>query len=145
MLRPLKFLDSYEVTEDISVPENVTLSFLDKGLINIADGVTLHIAGPLSSSPRQIFSSPTTNPSKPRVQFESGLVPRIYPQWWGAHTNGGQPTETTRAIQATVDSVHNSINPSMSQVLEFLPGIVPRLTTRLSLVLTPMRSRDQGR
>ena len=116
-VKTFEISELYVVTEDLSVPTNVTLSFLDNGRIEIDHGVTLHIAGPLSSPPRQIFSG------LGRVQFESGLVPRVYPQWWGAYSNGIQPAETHKAIKAAANSIHNPINPSMSQVLEFLPGL----------------------
>jgi hypothetical protein len=108
---------TYIITTDLLVRSNVTLTFTEQAQIYLADSVTFTIAGSLSAPPQQIFSGTG------KVIFETGLVPRVYPQWWGAYSNGSttMTKETTTAIQAAANSLHSS-NPRMGQVLEFLPG-----------------------
>jgi hypothetical protein len=113
----------FRITASVSVPTNVTLSVIPAGQINIASGVALLISGPLCAPAQRIFSGPGT------VGFESGLTPRVYPQWWGAYSDGTHPTETTAAIRSAVDSLFTyALQPAgsaylgSSQVLEFLAG-----------------------
>jgi hypothetical protein len=116
---------TFRITASVSVPANVTLSVASTGQINIASGVTLLISGPLCAPPQRIFSGPGT------VVFKSGLTPRVYPQWWGAYSDGTHPTETAAAIRAAIGSLFTiSFQPlpestdalGSSQVLEFLAG-----------------------
>ena len=94
--------------------------------------MTLNIAGSVCASANQIFAGSGT------VIFGSGRVPRVYPQWWGAYSDGSpHEKETTAAIQAAMKSVFapkvtkkikNPATPpatytlGSSQVVEFLAG-----------------------
>jgi hypothetical protein len=124
-VRTLKVANVLTVTSDLTVPQNVTLSFALDGQINVAAGATLTISGPLCAPTRQIFGGAG------KVILGSGLVPRVYPQWWGAWSDGTHPTETTAAIRAAIGSIFTvSFQPlpastdylGSSQVVEFLAG-----------------------
>ena len=124
-VRTLEVANAVTVSSDLTVPQNVTLSFALDGQINVAAGATLTISGPLCAPTRQIFGGGG------KIVFGSGLVPRVYPQWWGAWSDGTHPTETTAAIRAAIGSIFTTAFQPLpestdylgsSQVVEFLAG-----------------------
>jgi len=68
---------------ELTVPDNVTLQFLDHGLIVVGEGETLTVVGPIVAGVRQIFDVSKTG----KVVFGS-RVSECYPQWFGATGNG---------------------------------------------------------
>lgn len=67
------------------VPAHVKIVF-GNGARMLADGAAVVFRGPIEASPRQhIFE--TAGPEG-RFLFESGIVPTLYAEWWGAVANG---------------------------------------------------------
>lgn len=117
------------VTTTVTVPRNVTLSFTEGGQLVIADGVRLIISGGLLAPPRMIFRLDGTGTGT--VVFGSGLLPRVYPHWWGAddQNSSTNAATTTTAIRAALASLYTiSGQPpgaeyvGSSQAVEFLAG-----------------------
>jgi len=97
---------TYRISQNITVPESVTLSF-DKGAKLVIDpGVTLTINSyEIDAGLYQIFDGEGRVDRIPNI-------PKAYPQWWGAVVNNG--ADDSAAIQEAVDAC---------DVLEFTRGV----------------------
>lgn len=71
------------IVDNISVPSNITLSFVNGNVATVSAGKTLTINGDVRvDARRQIFGTTGT------VTFAEGSVLEIFPEWWGAVPNG---------------------------------------------------------
>ena len=88
-----------DIPASITVPSNITLQFLQGGILNIDSGKTVTINGHVEAGLYQIFEGDGS------VSFGSGSVKEVYSQWWGAKGDGA--TDDAPAIQAAVTSLTN--------------------------------------
>lgn len=93
---------TYTLSENITVPVNVTLSFPAGAKWNLASGITLTVNGHIDAGAYQVFSGAGL------VQYTSAN-PKAYPEWWGAVGDG--VTNDSPAIQKAVNA---------SNVLQFV-------------------------
>jgi len=66
------------VTDDLTIPANVTLKFTQGGTLNISDTKTVTINGHVEAGLYHIFEGAGS------VSFGAGSVKEVYPEWWGA-------------------------------------------------------------
>lgn len=81
------------VTDDKTVPLNVTLKFFQGGSINVSTGKTVTINGHVEAELYQIFKGSGS------IAFGAGVIKEVYPEWWTENTTPGT-TDMTAAIQA---------------------------------------------
>lgn len=86
--------DVQPVTDDLTIPENITLRFIGNGLLRIANTVTVTIEGTIEAGLHQIFSGGIVLFDNPNKLYE------VYPQWW--YSGSGSWTES---IQAAINSL----------------------------------------
>ena len=84
-----------DVTDDLTVPANVSVEFPQGGSLNISAGKTVTINGHVDAGLYQIFEGAGT------VVFGAGVVKEVCPEWWGNNTTPGT-TDMTAEIQAAV-------------------------------------------
>lgn len=85
------------VTNDKTVPSNVTLKFLQGGSLSISTGKTVTINGHVEAGLYQIFEGSGT------VSIGSVAI-KIIPQWWGALTTASATTNNT-ALAASITAL----------------------------------------
>ena len=90
----LLITSDYQVTENIKIPENVTLKFTGAGKLIIKSGVTLEINGGISAPIVPIFQGEGRVNGRPRVDY-------VVPQWFGA--KGDETADDTQALQRAAD------------------------------------------
>jgi len=81
------------LTDDLSIPSNVSLSFKNTGQLQPASGTTLTINGPIDAGLWQIFGGEGTVTGTPDIHY-------VYPEWFGAVGDG--VTDDTDAIKAVI-------------------------------------------
>jgi hypothetical protein len=88
------------VASSVTVTSNITVEFVDGGMLEPASGVTVTINGPLIASPGQIFSGSGT------VGFGRGSIKELLPQWWGAKADGSadDTSALNKSLKAGSDS-----------------------------------------
>jgi len=96
---------AHTVTENLTVPSNVSLDVRFGATITISASRTLTINGPFKAGLYSIFSGGT-------VVFGLGSVTEVYPQWWGALGDGSH--DDTAAITAAITSHYNTVLPSVT-------------------------------
>lgn len=102
-----------DITDDLTIPANITLRFIQGGTLNISAGKTVTINGYVDAGLYQIFEGTGL------VSFGSGSTTEIYPEWWG--------------IDGTADEVQ--INQSIDS-LSF--GGVVKLAATTYLIAAPI-------
>jgi len=98
----------WTITSDDTIPSNVHLLMFRGARLDIADGVTLTINGPLTAGLYQVFSWAGTG----KVVFGDGAVTEVYPEWWGPAVEGEQ---------AALDAALTAIG-SLKRTLVLTPG-----------------------
>ena len=98
----LTIFKQYAVTNNLTVPANITLEFLQGGSVLISTTKTLTINGHVEAGLYTIFEWAGTG----KVVWGDGSVREVYPQWWGAKGDGA--TDDSAAIQVAVDSLLTS-------------------------------------
>ena len=86
---------TWTITADLTVDANVTLLMPPGAILAIATTKTVTINGPLEAGRYQIFSCTGTG----KVVLGTGSVDKVYPQWWGA-VSDGPTTDDTAALQS---------------------------------------------
>jgi parallel beta-helix repeat protein len=71
---------TYSITENLTVPGNVTLKVEQGALLAIGNGKTLTINGSIEAGLYQTFSCTGTG----KVAFGAGYYKTVRPEWWGA-------------------------------------------------------------
>ena len=94
--RTLLMDTAINLTEDVTVPSNISLRFTPTGVVTIASGKTLTINGNIDAGLYQIFAG-----SGSVVAGSECVVGNLYPEWWGAIADGS--TDCTTALQAAAD------------------------------------------
>ena len=89
----LTIFKQYAVTDDLTIPANITLEFLQGGSVTITAGKTLTINGHIEAGLYQIFEGDGS------VIFGSGAIKEVYPQWWGVDSTNDH-LEINEAIDA---------------------------------------------
>ena len=87
---------TYDVTTDLTVPYNITLNFEDEAIIDIADGATLSVKGPINDNTYHIFDDQNTDTSK-GVKFAHSSVTQVRPEWWGAKNDNNPASSAANA------------------------------------------------
>ncbi|MDD3927244.1 MAG: glycosyl hydrolase family 28-related protein [bacterium] len=115
-VRTLLIPVSKDVTSNLTVPSNVTLLFWGGGKLNISNGVTVTITGPVQAPLKQIFTGAGT------VSFSGnkGRLEKVYPQWWGAKADA--VTNDAAAIQAAVNAAATMNGGGQGGTVFFSPG-----------------------
>ena len=111
------------VTDDKTVPSNVTLWFLQGGSLNISNTKVVTINGNVQAGLYQIFEGDGI------VTFGVGACAVVYPQWWGAVGDGA--TDDEPAIMAACNSLSDAAQDTGGTV--FFPPGVYHLETALAL------------
>lgn len=70
---------TWQINNNLTIPQNVTLQFDQGAILNVASGITLTINGPINffGTLGQIFSGTGTK------HCGTGIY-QVYPQWWGS-------------------------------------------------------------
>lgn len=85
------------VSENLTIPESLSLSVVRGGGISIDPDRILTIKSPFEVGRYQVFHGPGI------VKFEPGSVTDVYPEWWGAVGNG--TVDCTSSIQKAHDAI----------------------------------------
>lgn len=96
---------TWPITDDFTVPVNITLKPERGAILSIATGKTLTINGAYEAGPHQTFSCLGTG----KVVFGIGAVANSYPEWWGACSDGSNAVATYAAIQAAINAGHGLV------------------------------------
>lgn len=96
------------VTDNVTVPATLTLWFTQGGSLNISSGKTVTINGRVDAGLYQIFEGSGV------ISLASGLVKTIYPEWWGAVSDGS--TDDSTPIQSAITALAISHG-----VIKFIP------------------------
>jgi len=91
---------TWPITDNLTIPTNITLKLERGAILTIATTKTLTINGSLEAGLYQIFGCTGTG----KVVFPVGST--VYPEWWGAvgDWNGATGTEDTVALQAALNA-----------------------------------------
>jgi len=89
------------VTSNLTIPANIHLQFLASGRLEIAEGATVTINGPLDAPLQPIFAGSGVA----TFGLENTAVACVYPQWWGAR--GDDKHDDTAAIQAALNAARD--------------------------------------
>ena len=80
---------SETISDDLTIPANVELEFVNGAILTVATTKTLTINGHINAGLYQLFAWAGTG----AVTIGKGAVEKVYPQWWG-----GIPDNTTDSI-----------------------------------------------
>lgn len=86
------------VATNTTVPATLALDFLAGNVLTVNNGITLTINGPLEAPLSQLFNTSSGG----TVTFGAGIVPQVYPEWWGVVGNTG--SFDTAAVQAAFNA-----------------------------------------
>lgn len=112
------------VTSDKTVPAHVTLFPMRGGKLNISSGKTVTIQGDVIAGLYQWIDGDGL------IDFDSGHVLSVYPQWWGA--KGDNSSDDTSAVQAAINSINtNAVSDGSGGTIVFSKGIY-RITSQLT-------------
>lgn len=109
----LTIFKQYAVTDDLTIPTNITLKFLQGGSVTITGGEVLTINGHVEAGLYQIFEGAGAD----EIVFGAGSVRELYPHWWGVL---GNDADDTVAFQAAIDSWEAS---NLRGIFKLPPGI----------------------
>lgn len=85
-----------------TVPKDRSVRMLKGGAFVISAGKTLTFKGTFEAGSIQVFAGSSS------VNFSTGSVKEVLPQWWGAKGDG--TTDDTASIQAAVNSISNVLD-----------------------------------
>ena len=99
---------TWPITDDFTIPANLTLKPERGAILSVATGKTLTINGGYEAGLYQSFSCTGTG----KVVFGIGAVENSYPEWWGAYSDGTNAAATYAAIQAAINAGHATVHLS---------------------------------
>lgn len=73
---------THAISVDVTVPTNVTIEFVQGSILSMNSGKTMMFNGCIVAGLTQLFAGSGT------VYVQTPLVPKIYPQWYGAKGDG---------------------------------------------------------
>jgi len=119
------------------IPANVTLDNSDGSGINIKNGKTLSVNGPILNAPgKQIFFNALGGAQGTVSLRQNTSIATLYPQWWGATGDGSTDDSTT--LQA-------SLNAAAGRAVELVPtATYYKITTALITSSNTTFRIDQG-
>ena len=88
---------TWPIAADVKIPAHVALKMDQGAVFAIADGKTLTIQGPFEARLFPVFSVS----GSAKVIFAAGAVTQVYPEWWGAKTDG---KDSRAAFQAAINT-----------------------------------------
>ena len=95
------------IGSNITIPDNVTLKFLNEGLIKPANGKTLTIKAFIDAEPVTIFG----NFASGTITFAAGNQREFYPEWWGAISLASTNSYTAlNACFQAASTTHSQVN-----------------------------------
>jgi len=104
------------VTTNETVPNNITLKFLNGGSLNISNTKVVTINGNIEAGSYQIFEGAGS------VSFGVGTNRTVLAEWWGAVVNS-PGTDCAPAIIKAIESCPNPDNEQQGHIVTLLPGI----------------------
>lgn len=88
----------YRITKDLSFRPDLALVFQNGAVLTPESNVTIEIKGVIHADLFPIFSGAG------KIRLADTAAPEVFPQWWGAFSDGSHAGETTRAIQMALDT-----------------------------------------
>ena len=88
---------TYTFSTDETIPSNINMIIEKGAILSIDSAKTLTINGPFDAGLYQVFSGDGS------VVLANGIVPELYPEWWGATHEYADITITGAALQKAIN------------------------------------------
>lgn len=92
---------NYGVARSVAIPSAIDVVLLKGATIVPTAGVTVSFGGNLRAGPHRVFGG------RGRIDFQASVPSEVLPEWWGAVASPNEPTDSTAAIQAALNTQRN--------------------------------------